>query len=211
MTFTHSLSGYFLWGGLIGLAVAVPVGPVNILCLQRTLKSGVIVGLLSGLGAALGDSFFGFVAAFGVTVVADFLMAHLRLFQTIGGILLLFLALRTWRERPHLEVRGSAAVQMLKGFLSAFFLTITNPVTILGFIAIFASVGLNRIGENLDQANSLVAGIFAGSALWWVILTNGARFLKGRLNDHHLLMINRASALLMVAFGLFALGRNWFA
>jgi threonine/homoserine/homoserine lactone efflux protein len=154
MTITHSLSGYFLWGGLIGLAVAVPVGPVNILCLQRTLKSGVVVGLLSGFGAALGDSFFGFVAAFGVTAVADFLMAHLPLFQTIGGILLLVLAARTWRERPHLEVRGSAAVQMLKGFLSAFFLTITNPVTILGFIAIFASVGLDRIGENLHQAYS---------------------------------------------------------
>jgi threonine/homoserine/homoserine lactone efflux protein len=206
----QSLSGYFLWGGLIGLAVAAPIGPVNIICLQRTLKSGVVVGLLSGLGAAIGDSLFGFVAAFGVTVVSDFLMAHLRPFQTAGGLLLLFIAVRTWREHPHLEVKGSAATQILKSFISVFFLTITNPVTILGFVAFFASVGLGRVGRDMHQASLLVAGIFAGSALWWVILTNSVRFLKGRLNDNHLLVINRASALLMAGFGLLALGRNWF-
>lgn len=210
MLFMQSLWGYFLWGGLIGLVVAVPVGPVNLLCLQQTLKSGVIVGLLSGLGAAVGDSLFGFVAAFGVTIVADFLMAHLHLFQTLGGFLLLFLAFRTWREHPHLEVKGGAAVQSLKGFISAFLLTITNPVTILGFVAIFAGLGLGRIGENLQEASFLVAGIFAGSGLWWVIMTNGARFLKGRLNDHHLLVINRASAILVGMFGVLAIGRNWF-
>ena len=200
----------FGWGILIGVAVAAPIGPVNIICLQRTLQSGVLVGFLSGLGAAVGDSVFGFVAAFGVTTVSDFLFSHEQMLQTIGGLFLLGLATHIWQDHPHIEVpRRSATVQVARNFVTTFVLTITNPMTILGFLAIFASAGLGRVGDNLTSASLLVAGVFSGSALWWLTLTSGARLLKGRMNDTHLLIINRTSAVIVAFFGLFALGRNF--
>jgi threonine/homoserine/homoserine lactone efflux protein len=203
----------FLWGVLIGISVAAPIGPVNLICLQRTLKFGLVVGLISGLGAALGDALFGFIAAFGVTAVADFIMKYQTVLQTVGGFFLIWLAVHIWREHPHLDDKsrnGQGVGQVLKSFVTTFLLTITNPMTILGFVAIFASVGLSRVAQNFTAASLLVAGVFSGSVLWWLVVTNGARFLKGRMNDSHLLVINRASALLVALFGVLALARNWF-
>lgn len=205
------ISTLFLWGILIGVAVAAPVGPVNIICLQRTLQSGALVGFVSGLGAAFGDSMFGFLAAFGVKAVSDFLLKHEFIYQTVGGLFLLGFAVHIWRAHPHLVMKQYPAGHLVRSMAGTFLLTVTNPLTILGFLAIYASAGLSDAGQSLAHASWLIAGVFAGSAFWWLILTTGARLLRGRLNDRHLLLVNRSSAVVVAIFGALALGRSWLA
>lgn len=201
----------FLWGILIGVAIAAPVGPVNIICLQRTLQSGALVGFVSGLGAAFGDSMFGFFAAFGVKAVSDFLLRNEFIYQTVGGLFLLGFAVHIWRAHPHLVMKQYPTGHLIRSMAGTFLLTVSNPLTLLGFLAIYASAGLSGAGQSLEHASGLVAGVFAGSALWWLVLAASARLLRGRLNDKHLLLVNRTSAVMVAVFGALALGRGWLA
>ncbi len=195
-------------GMLIGFAIAAPVGPIGLLCIQRTLARGRRAGVLSGLGAASADAVYGCIAGFGLASLANLLLAWQTPLQLLGGLFLLYLGWRTWRTPPAAEqarVRPTRA-GLLGDYLSTLALTLTNPVTILAFLAIFAGLGLAAEGRDFAAAGLLVLGVFAGSLLWWLLLAAGVGLLRGRLTPTALRGINRASGLLIVGFGVWALG-----
>lgn len=197
-------SEYHLIAGMIvGLAGAAPIGPVNIICIQKAVRKGFISAFIIGLGAAFGDSLFGAIAALGLTTVTDFVSIHTSWFEGVGAAVLVLMGWLSWRAHPHLTDPVPSAGDVLRGLAGTFMLTITNPMTALGFIALFAGMGLSR---DLDRptAATLVAGVFAGSALWWLFISRLASAFRNRLADQHLVYINRGSAVMIWGFALVA-------
>jgi threonine/homoserine/homoserine lactone efflux protein len=199
-----------LSGLLIGVAVAAPIGPVNLICIRRTLKYGMLNGFMSGAGAAVGDGVFAIVAAFGVTAVISFVAAYSGWLQLVGGVFLLGLGVRTWFDHPHLDDKlpdGSLG-DLLPVISVTFFLTITNPATMLGFIAIFGGVADFTIGtEDYMRASILVASVIGGSVLWWAAITGFVSLFRDRMTDTGLALLNKVSAVIIVLFGAGILGR----
>ncbi len=181
------------------------MGPIGVLCIRRTLAYGRRSGLASGLGAATADSLYGCVAAFGLTVISRFLTHHLFWLHFGGGAFLFYLGLRTFLSRPRGTSPPVRRLDLAGDYISTFFLTLTNPLTILSFAAVFAGLGLGTTGETYFEAGMLVAGVFLGSALWWWILSFGVGAFRDRLNLQGLRWINRISGLVILGFGVAAL------
>src|SRR6266849_3116306 len=165
----------FARGLLIGLSIAAVVGPMCILCIQRTVSRGQLYGLISGIGIATADAVYGSIAAFGLTVITGFLVSQ-----------------QGW-------------IRFLGAYVSTFLLTLTNPLTILSFAAIFAGIGVGGTSKSYLAALMVVLGVFAGSALWWCVLTGGVSLLRGKFTPQWLQWINRISGIIIVLFGAFAL------
>jgi len=196
---------FFIRGLLIGLSIAAAVGPISILCIQRTLERGRLYGLVSGLGAATADACYGSIAAFGLTVISTFLLNQHLWIRLLGGIFLLYLGIKTFLTRPSERAAVARAHNFPGAYLSTFLLTLTNPTTILSFIAIFAGIGVGGASKSYLAAAIVVGGVFLGSALWWVILTGGVSLLRKRFTPRWLLWINRCSGIVITLFGIFAL------
>ena len=195
----------FLLKGLgIGLALAAPVGPMSILCIRRTLRDGLLVGLVSGLGIASADAAYGAIAAFGISAVAAVLLDLEMALRLIGGLFLLALGARILFKdpAPSDEFAGNSKSRFAGAFISCFFLTMTNPTTILTFIAIFAGLGLVSSAGDYTAAVSLVVGVFSGSTLWWLVLCGGVSLLRRRMGPTAMTWINRASGIVIAAFGI---------
>jgi threonine/homoserine/homoserine lactone efflux protein len=193
---------FFLKGLLIGFAIAAPVGPIGALCIRRTLIYGRLSGLVSGLGAACADSVFGIIAAFGLTFISDFLFSIQFWLRLLGGIFLLYLGWRTFFAKPP-EIKGQVQTTgYLKDFISTFFLTLSNPMTILGFTAIFSAIGLVRDRSDYFFAGILVLGVFIGSACWWLILSEGITFFRKKMSEKMLKLINKLAGLIIFSFGI---------
>jgi len=195
----------FLKGIAIGLAVAAPVGPVAVLCIRRTLLQGRLTGLALGLGATLADTIFGAIAGFGVAAVADLLTRHEAWLRAGGGLFMLMLGARTWiasNDDTSAPIRG----QLLQAFLSAFVLTITNPITIFAFTGIYAGFGIVGHGVSLVGTAWLTLGVALGAALWWSGLTLTVSLFRGRAGDGNLAWLHHLSGGLLLAFGAAALG-----
>ncbi|MEO0539341.1 MAG: LysE family transporter [Cyanobacteria bacterium P01_A01_bin.105] len=194
----------FLRGLLLGFSIAAPVGPIGLLCIRRTLAHGRWSGLMSGLGAATADGFYGTVAAFGLTFVSQFLEDQSFILRIVGGLFLCYLGVTTFRSKPPEQAATDARTGLVGAYLSTLFLTLTNPATILSFVLIFA--GLAPTGLTYVQASILVAGTFIGSALWWLFLSGGVSLLRHRLTPQHLQWLNRICGVLITGFGILALG-----
>ncbi|MBI5960697.1 MAG: LysE family translocator [Chloroflexi bacterium] len=197
----------FLFRGLvIGFSIAAPVGPIGVLCIRRTLANGRAIGFVSGLGAATADSVYGAVAALGLTVISSFLVDQQTWFRLIGGAFLLYLGVRTFRARP---AENAAVTRKSSGLTGAYFstlvLTLTNPATILSFVAIFAGLGIAETEGDRVGALALVVGVFGGSAVWWLLLSGGVSLLRSRLTPARLRWINWFSGAILTGFGLLAL------
>ena len=200
--------GIFARGVAIGLAIAAPVGPIGVLCIRRTLAEGRLAGFVTGLGAATADTVYGAVAAFGLTAVSAFLVSQQDWLRLIGGAFLLYLGIRTFltRPMPQTAVRDDKSSRTLAGdYASTFLLTITNPLTIISFAAVFAGLGLGSGYDDLASALLLVAGVFTGSALWWLLLSGGVSLLRGRITENGLRWVNRVSGVIITVFGVVAL------
>jgi threonine/homoserine/homoserine lactone efflux protein len=197
--------GLFLKGIIIGFAIAAPVGPIGVLCIRRTLADGRISGLVSGLGAATADALYGAVAALGLTFVAEFLMGGESWLRLVGGAFLVFLGVRTFLARPAERAAPAARSGLPGAYASTFFLTLTNPTTILSFAAIFAGLGVagDANGDALS-AMSLVLGVFLGSAAWWFVLSGVTSLFRTRLSVRGLRWVNWISGTLIAAFGVLA-------
>jgi threonine/homoserine/homoserine lactone efflux protein len=194
------MKGELLLKGLVfGFILAATVGPMWVLCLRRTLASGVMVGLASGMGIAVADGFYGAVAAFGLTAISGFLLAHSFWIGLVGAIFLIYLALRTLVAAPPMEAKDEKPLSLSAAFLSTLGLTLTNPPTILAFAAIFAGLGL-AASADYAAAALIVAAVFAGSALWWVILAVGAGKLRHRLGPRLFRAINIVSGVTILGF-----------
>ena len=196
---------FFARGILVGVAIAVPVGPIGVLCVRRTILYGVVSGLASGLGAAIADTLFGCVAVFGLTAVSDTLLAHQAWLKLSGGAFLCAIGLRSFTTDPKPPARGLNHRSLLSDFISTFLLTLTNPVTILALAAIFAALGV--VGDALDGGNTtrLVSGVFVGSTAWWLLLSGIALPIRGRLDPNHLEWVARIAGVLLLASGLYVL------
>lgn len=195
----------FIKGIVAGFIIAAPVGPVGILCVQRTLAKGMPVGLTAGFGGAVADTIFGAVAAFGLTFIADFLLRNETWMRLGGGILLLALGLHGCFKHVSVmtappSVRGAAG-----DGVSAFILTITNPITMLTFSPVFLAVGAVVPQDDRPAAWSLILGVFAGSCLWWLMLCTLAELFRRRLNSARMLIIHRLSAGMILFFGVVVL------
>ena len=201
---TFSAAEFFWKGLIIGFAIAAPVGPIGVLCIRRTLADGRVAGLLSGLGAATADAMYGCVAGFGLTLVSDFLVGYAIWIKLLGGGFLCYLGVKTFLEMPA-DNAAMPSSRLASAYGSTVLLTLTNPATILSFIAVFAGLGLASTDQNYATASLLVLGVFMGSGLWWLLLSGGVSFLRGQFNARRLKWINRISGVILVAFGVVAL------
>ncbi len=195
---------FLIKGLIIGFSIAAPVGPIGILCIQRTISHGRKSGLYTGLGAATADGLYGAIAAFGLTIVSTFLVGEQFWIRLIGGIFLLYLGIKTFTSKPSERIKSENHKSLLSDYFSTVFLTITNPMTILSFVAIFAGLGLGGVkGDNLS-ALLMVLGVLIGSALWWVILSGSVSLFRSKFNISSLKIVNKISGIIITIFAIIA-------
>jgi len=193
-------------GAVLGFSIAAPVGPIGVLCIRRTLAEGRLSGLATGLGAAAADGLYGAVAALGLTWVTSLLVGQQSWIKLVGGAFLVWLGVRTFVARPSDRAAEAGATGLLGAFVSTFGLTLTNPMTILSFVAVFAGLGLGaEATASPATALLLVAGVVVGSAAWWLALSAAVDLLRGRFDAAGLLWVNRFSGIVIGGFGLVAL------
>lgn len=196
----------FLKGLILGFAVAAPVGPIGLLCIQRTLGRGRLHGFVSGLGAAIADMLYGIIAALGLTALTAFLLGLQFWLQLGGGLFLLWLGLNTLRAKPAATTSGPADdAGLRRAYLSILLLTLANPATILSFFAVFAGLGISTSGGGASAALALVAGVFLGSASWWLLLSFIAGLLRGHLTDGRMRIVNVIAGASILALGFWSL------
>ncbi len=191
---------FFLKGLIVGLSIAAPVGPIGILCIRRTLANGRVAGFVSGLGAAT-------AAGLGLTVVASVLAGGQQWLRLVGGFFLLYLGIRTWRTAGQggtSSIASDTPRGLLGAYASTLALTLTNPMTILSFAAIFAGLGV-AAGARYASAAALVAGFFCGSKLWWLSLSTAVGALRDHLSTSGVQWVSRASGAIIAGFGVQAL------
>ena len=197
--------GFFAKGLLIGFSIAAPVGPIGVLCIQRTLTQGRGSGFISGMGAATADAIYGSIAGFGLTLVSTFLIDHQGWFRLVGGLFLCYLGIRTLLTKPAESAPSHHEKGLLHVYATTFFLTLTNPMTILAFAAIFAGFGIGGQTRGYLSAMILVSGVFLGSALWWFILSGGVGLFRKRFHFRAMIWVNRISGVMISGFGLLSL------
>lgn len=198
-------------GVIVGFLVAAPVGPVAVLCIQRTLLDGRVVGYTSGFGAALGDTVFGGLAIFSVAAVEGFLLDNRTAIQLLGGLVLVGLGARTIMVRNSRKQADKVAkssidhVTLFHALGSSFVITIVNPITILAFISIFAAIRVSETADGLLSSWTVIGGVFLGAATWWFLLASIASVLRQRFTDKGLRWMNGISGVVILGFGIYAL------
>jgi len=197
---------WFFWKSLsIGMAVAAPVGPMSLLCIHRTLDHGQRSGLVFGAGVAAADLTYAAIAAFGVTAVSSVLLAGTAWIRLVGSVLLIILGVRIALAAPRTDNRSASARSGRRVFLTAYGLTMTNPPTILFFAGIFAAVASMA---SASQSITFAVGVFAGSMLWWLILTTLVSRSAAFFRPTVLLWINRLSGAVLIAFAVYGLAAS---
>jgi threonine/homoserine/homoserine lactone efflux protein len=197
-------SGFFSKGLLIGFSIAAPVGPIGLLCIQRTTAYGRKSGLVTGLGAATADGLYGAVAAFGLTTISSFLVGQQFWFRLVGGTFLLNLGVKAFLSKPAEEAATSSHESLFLDYGSTVILTVTNPMTILSFAAVFAGLGLAGSGGGHASAPLMIAGVVLGSALWWFVLSAGVSLFQAKFSSNSLKFMNRTSGAILIGFAVFA-------
>jgi threonine/homoserine/homoserine lactone efflux protein len=196
----------FLKGIAIGIAIAAPVGPVAILCIRRTIFYGRRYGIATGFGAVTADTIFGTIASFGLVAISAPLFEHQTLLRFVGAGFLLTLGVATWRRRA-VPRADAPAGRLARAYLSALFLTITNPITIIAFTGIFAGFDVVRGNMSYGQGVDLMVGVMIGALIWWVGLTLFASLFRRKgCSEEELPLLHHISGGLLIVFGLAALG-----
>jgi threonine/homoserine/homoserine lactone efflux protein len=197
---------FFLKGLIIGFIIAAPVGPIGVLCARRTLMFGRRAGFFSGMGAATADAIYGFVAAFGLTLVSDFLVGHNVLLRLVGGSLLCILGVKALVASPASKIDYTRSFSKFAGmYSSTFFLTLTNPMTIFSFAAVFTGFGLAGVKGSVFSSSALILGVFLGSAVWWLFLVGIVTIFNRRFHSDQLRWVNFISGGIIIASGILAL------
>jgi threonine/homoserine/homoserine lactone efflux protein len=194
-------------GLVLGFSIAAPVGPVGVLCIRRSMARGFRSGLVSGLGAASADAVYGTIAAAGLTLVADFLVRQQLWLGLLGGGFLLYLGVKTFASKPAVESARPEIGSVSGDYFSTLLLTLSNPMTIFSFAAIFSAMSAQTLPVFRFSAFLLVLGVFLGSASWWLILSGSVGLLRSRLTPAMLGWINRISGLVIIGFAIFLFSR----
>jgi threonine/homoserine/homoserine lactone efflux protein len=193
----------FARGLVLGFTIAAAVGPISLLVIRRTLAYGRVYGLASGMGVALADATYGGVAAFGLTAIMSLLLGARAALGILGGAFLVYLAWKTMTSRPKDVAPAADRPGLIWALLSTFGLTMTNPMTIISFAAIFAGLGV--VGSGGADAALLTLGVFVGSAAWWVVLTSIVAIFRTQLTVEVLIWVNRVSGAVLLIFGIAAI------
>jgi len=190
-----------LRGPLIGLSIAAPVGPIGVVCIRRSVAGGRAAGLVSGLGAATADAIFGAIAALGLAIISDVLVTQQFWLRLIGGLFLCYLGVSAFLAQPEQDADAADGGGLVKAYVSTFGLTLTNPMTILSFAAIYAGLGLGGGERDLADAGTMVLGVFLGSVLWWSALSGGVSLFRAKFTPASLVWVNRTSGAVILVFG----------
>jgi len=194
-------------GIMIGVLIAMPVGPVNLLCLQRSLERGFWGGVAAGLGVVIGDGLIALFAALGVGAVTGVIRHYRMTVQTIGGLALVAFGIRLYLTRPqlhhdeHIDGRRPSLAAFAWDIPQTFFLTITNPGAVLGLFAIFGGVSSYVQVETYIDAFTMVAAIMGGSLLWWIVLSHTISRFRHHMDVEMLRLLNRLASLILLGFG----------
>jgi threonine/homoserine/homoserine lactone efflux protein len=191
----------FIQGIVIGLTLAVPIGPISLLCIQRTIADGRLHGIISGLGVSTADSFYAAITVLGLTVISSLIVAHQYLFRSIAGIILILIGIRVFMLVPAGFSEKREHETYLKDYLSMVAIAIANPMTLIFFLVILPGFGVIIQESAFLPAAEFVAGVFFGSALWWLLLCGSVGSVRSRINVENLGMINRISGVLISCFG----------
>jgi len=192
------LLAFFLKGIVVGVVIAVPVGPVGVMCVRRTILEGKLSGFASGLGAATADAVFGVIAGFGLTAVSDWLIDYQQWLRVVGGCYLLYIGGSAFAAEPPRELEsGNDPEGLLRDFFSTFVLAVTNPITVLAFLGIFAAIGLGGTQATFGHAAILVLGVWSGSLLWWLMLSFGMGLVRHSIEPRHFAWISRGSGAIL--------------
>lgn len=201
----ESLVLLLIKGIIVGFAIAAPVGAIGVLCIRRTLVGNYLLGISTGLGAGLADVCYASIAALGLASIADFLIAHEFWLKLIGATALIWVGVRIYKSCPirERELNGEEH-SYTQAFFSAYFLTMTNPITILAFVAVFTAMGVDQLDDNWQQPLTLILGVAAGACGWWLSLSTGVMLMRNRISENILVKINHVSGtvLILFAFGI---------
>ncbi|MFN8257316.1 MAG: LysE family transporter [Bacteroidales bacterium] len=192
---------FIIKGIIVGISVSAPLGPLGILCIQRTLNKGVFSGIITGLGAAFADSFYAAIAGFGISIIADFLKEYQLLIRIVGGIILIILGIVIFRNNPIKQIRQQKNQNIIGYFISGLFITFTNPITIVVFGAVFTGLGLHDARDTSPILFTLI-GIFSGAVLWWSGLSIFLNIFRNKFRLRYLWWINKISGIMVSVFGL---------
>jgi threonine/homoserine/homoserine lactone efflux protein len=190
-----------LLGIIIGLMVAVPVGPLGLLCVNRALSRGPLYGLFSGMGVATADALAAGITALGMTLISDFLIGHQMFLRTVGGLFLCYLGVKIYRTKPATPVPAGYVGGLARAYATTFLLTVSSPVTLLSFVAIYAGWGIRSLSGRYFAAALLAGGVFVGSVLWWLALEVGLLLFRDRFSHAVLGWIHRISGAAITACG----------
>ncbi len=190
-------------GILVGLLASIPLGPIGVMCIQRTLSRNHRSGFVSGLGAACADTIFATLALFSLTLVLTFIENNIMLIKALGGICVIIVGVKIFLSNPVVQIRKNRAgkTNLWQDFISMFLITLTNPAFILIFVALFAAFGISREGLGNEGGALMIAGVLSGASLWWFSLTFVVSLLRRRFRPRHLLWINRISGAVIVLLG----------
>ena len=191
----------FVQGIIIGLTLAVPVGPLALICIQRTVSEGRLHGIFSGIGVATADSFYAAVTFLGLTVISALIIAQQYLFRFLAGVVLILIGIRVFLSIPSAISAKTEHETYLKDYLSMVALAIANPLTLVFFLVILPGYGVVIHGTSFLSAAEFVAGVFFGSTVWWVVLCGSIGSVRSRISAENLGRINRVSGLLISCFG----------
>lgn len=197
------ITHYLLKGFVIGFSVAAPVGPIGVLCIKRTLYEGKLSGFITGMGAAVADTVYGIIAGFGLTTISVFMLKQVVWMKLFGSFFLIYLGIKSFFAKSKNKEITVKSDGHFKNFVSTFFLTISNPTTILSFLGIFAGLGIEA--PDYISSSILVLGVFIGSAIWWLILSSMVGFFRTKITVQKLSWIDQFSGIILFVFGAFTL------
>lgn len=197
--------GLLIKGLVLGFSIAAPVGPIGVLCIRRTLANGFRSGVVSGLGAATADAIYGTIAAAGLTLVADFLVRQQLWLGLLGGGFLIYLGIKTLLTPAQPEENALEEGSPGENYFSTLLLTLSNPMTIFMFAAIFGGMSVQAGTVYRFNAFLLVLGVFCGSALWWLSLSTAVSLLREKVNARLMVWVNRLAGAVITDFGVFVL------
>jgi threonine/homoserine/homoserine lactone efflux protein len=200
---------FFVKGFSVGFMASIPLGPIGVMCIQRTLSKGHRSGVVSGLGAASADLIFAIIAVFSLTLVMSFVETHMSLLKLLGGICVIVMGVYIFLKNPAVQIRKNRAGKgsLWSDFITIFFLTLTNPAFILVFVSLFAAMGVGQYtsGGHIISSMFLLLVVYLGGNTWWLTLTSLVSLLRNKFRPRHLLWINRISGALIATLGIIAI------
>ena len=195
----------FVQGLLMGMVVAVPVGPLGLLCINRALALGPTYGLFSGLGVATADALAAGIAALGITLISGLLSEYQIILRLVGGVFLCYLGCKIYLTEPVAQAPIKNINGLVGAYMTTLLLTFSNPVTILSFVAIYAGWHVPSLDGRYIAAATLTAGVFTGSALWWIALFICLEAFHGKVNLRFLFWVHRVSGTIIAVCGVLVL------